>query len=103
MGRFPGGGRGGGAAILERMVQTPWIAYIFLFLLVYFLLSAFIEQKKVFGYVQVTIAICIPVMILFKDAQGYGWQYWMIWAAGLIGCLVYWLKWMIEKTPANIN
>lgn len=83
------------------VMQTPWIAYVFLVLLAYCLLSAFIEQKKIFGYVQLTILICIQAVILFKDAQGYGWEYWMIWAAGLIGCLVYWVERKIEASPLN--
>ena len=85
------------------VMQTPWISYVFLVLLLYFLLSAYIEQRKVLGFVQITIWICIPIVALFKDAQGYGIEYWAIWVAGLTGCLAYWVKWMIDKTPANIN
>lgn len=87
--------------LLWLVMQTPWIAYVFLVLLAYFLLSAFLEQKKFFGYVQVTIVICIPVVAFLKDAQGFEWEYWTIWVAGVIGCLVYWIERMIDSSPLN--
>lgn len=87
--------------LLWLVMQTPWIAYVFLVLLAYCLLSAFLEQKKLIGYVQLTLAICIPIVVIFKDAQGYGWEYWMIWIAGLIGCAVYWIERKIDASPLN--
>jgi len=102
--RLPGSGSfqyfGG---LLGYVVQTPWIAYIFLVLLVYCLLSSFLEQRKLLGYVKITIGACIPMVIVFRNAQGHGWEYGMIWVFGLTGCFVYWLERMIEKTPGNIR
>ncbi len=83
------------------VVQTPWLAYVFLVLLAYCLLSAFLEQRKVIGFVQITLLICIQAVFLFKDAQGYGWEYWMIWIAGLVGCAVYWFERMMDASPLN--
>ncbi|MBO6514452.1 MAG: hypothetical protein JJ974_10850 [Phycisphaerales bacterium] len=83
------------------VMQTPWIAYVFLVLLVYCLLSALIEQKRLIGWVQITLAVCIPVVVIFKDAQDYGWEYWMIWIGGVVGCFVYWLERMIDASPLN--
>jgi len=102
--RLPGSGVGVfGGSVLGVMIQTPWIAFFFLVLLVYFLLSSFLEQRKLLGYVKITIGACIPMVIVFRNAQGYGWEYGMIWVFGLTGCFVYWLERMIEKTPGNIR
>jgi hypothetical protein len=102
--RFPGSGSGGIWVIIGLCVQTPWIAYIFLVLLAYCLISALIEKRKLIGFVQVAVGACIPVVIVFKDAQGYGWEYVMIWVFGLFGCVMYWGdRWLIEsQQPPSI-
>ena len=101
MPRFPGGILGRGGGLIGLIIQTPWIAYVFLILLLYCLLSAFIEKRKIIGYVQITVAICIPVVAVFRNAQGHGWEYAMIWVFGLIGCLMYWIDRQIQKTPRS--
>lgn len=96
---MPGGSSRYIGGLLEYIVQTPWIAYIFLLLLVYCLLSAFIEKRKFLGVVQVFVLVCIGVVAVFRNTEGAGWEYVMIWVFGVVGCVAYWLERAIAKTP----
>ena len=81
-------GRGIGA-IIALLIETPWLAYAFLMAMVACLLFYLLDHKKLIGPVQITLSVCIAVVALLRNPQGYGLEYALIWVFGIIGCLAY--------------
>lgn len=91
-----GAGRGIGA-IIERLIETPWLAYAFLLALVACFLFFFLDHHKFKHPVPITLLISIIVVAMFRNAQGHGLEYALIWIFGCVGCFVYWLDRQIRS------
>lgn len=103
MSRFPGGGGssifsdGPGKSVAERLIETPWLAYAFLIALIACLLFYILDHKnKLVGPIQITLGVCIGVTFVFRNAQGHGWEYALIWIFGIVGCSTYTLNRLIR-------
>lgn len=90
-------GRGGGfSAIIERLVETPWLAYAFLLALVACFLFYILDHRTLRTPVPIVLIACIVPVFLLRNAQGYGVGYISIWVFGIIGCGVYWYEKLIN-------
>ena len=89
----------GGASrgILSLLIETPYLAYAFLVALIACLLFYMLDKHKLVGVVQIIIAVCIAGVFIFRNAQGHGWDYALVWGFGVIGCVTYWLSTQINK------
>lgn len=92
--RFSGRGNGF-AAIIERLVETPWLAYAFLLALVASYLFHILDHRKLLSPVPIVLIVCIVSVFLLRNTQGYGAGYIGIWVFGVIGCIAYWIEKLI--------
>jgi len=91
-----GAGRGVGA-IIALLIETPWLAYAFLLATVSCLLFFLLDHKKIIHPVPIILLVSIIVVAMFRNAQGHGWEYAMIWISGSIGCIAYGIDRLIRE------
>ncbi len=102
MSRFPGGGGfgsfrdGPGKGIAERLIETPYLGYAFLLGLLACFLFFLLDHRKFVHPVPITLLISMIVIVVFRNTQGHGWEYALIWIAGCVGCLSYGLDRLIR-------
>ena len=94
--RFPGSGSAS-RGILSLLMETPYLAYAFLVALIACLLFYMLDKHKLVGVVQILLGVCIAGVIIFRNAQGHGWEYALVWIFGVVGCVTYWLSTLINK------
>jgi membrane-bound metal-dependent hydrolase YbcI (DUF457 family) len=103
MSRLPGGGAGGifrdgpGKGVVERLIETPYLAWAFLLALVAFFLFFLLDHRKFKHPVPITLLVASVVVYFDRNAEGHGWEYALIWIVGSIGCIVYWLDRLIRE------
>lgn len=88
---LPGNGAQDGLApyLLERLVQMPYLWWVWVIVLLTCLMFTMLDRKKVVGIPQGIYAGSLVIVVLLSGAEMHSFGYYTIWVLGVGGLLTY--------------